>query len=115
MLICVVFFQVGGGDVKLIAMLGAFFGLPFGIKAMLWTLVFGAAMGVIALIWKIGTLTMLKRFIQYAAAVVRLRGFRHLKGSLDAELETSLFLAPSAVAGVVLVLLERHGLVMGLL
>ncbi len=115
MLICFVFFPIGGGDVKLIAMLGAFLGLQFGIKAMLWTLVFGAAVGVIALIWKIGTLKVLRRFIQYVAAVVRMRGFRHLQGSLDAELETSLYLAPSAVAAVVLVLLEREGIITGLL
>ena len=34
--------QVGGGDVKLIAMLGAFLGPEQGITAMLWTFVCGA-------------------------------------------------------------------------
>ena len=36
-------FKVGGGDVKLIAMLGAFLGPEQGITAMLWTFVWARA------------------------------------------------------------------------
>ena len=50
MLVCLVTFQIGGGDVKLIAMLGAFLGLEQGLVTMLWMLVLGGALGVIVLI-----------------------------------------------------------------
>ena len=41
MLFCFVMFRVGGGDVKLLAMIGAFLGLVSGMEAMLWTFVLG--------------------------------------------------------------------------
>ena len=47
-------FRVGGGDVKLIAMLGAFLGLEKGIEAMLWTFVLGGCMALIVLVWRVG-------------------------------------------------------------
>lgn len=50
MLFCYVMFKIGGGDVKLIAMLGTFLGLEGGIEAMLWTFVLGGCMGLIVLI-----------------------------------------------------------------
>jgi prepilin peptidase CpaA len=37
MLVCYVLLNVGGGDVKLIAMLGACLGLEDGLNALLWT------------------------------------------------------------------------------
>jgi prepilin peptidase CpaA len=113
MLLCVVFFEVGGGDVKLIAMLGAFLGVGDGIEAMLWTFVIGAAFAIVVLIWKVGTLNVLRRFIQYAKAALRLKGVSQLKGSLDAQFKTSLFLAPSALLAVILIefgLLKKLGL-----
>ncbi|MEE2707188.1 MAG: A24 family peptidase [Planctomycetota bacterium] len=103
MLLCVIFFEIGGGDVKLIAMLGAFLGLRPGIEAMLWSFVIGAAFAIVVLIWKVGTLNVLRRFIQYALAAFRLRGVSPLKGSLDAQFKTSLFLAPSTLLAVILV------------
>ena len=120
MLVCYVFFKIGGGDVKLLAMLGAFLGLEEGIKALLWTLVLGGAMGLIVLVWKTGTFTLLKRFIQYAKAAVRMRGFAQLRSAGGAsgigsgnDKGTSLFLAPNALAAVIIVeyqLMERLGL-----
>ena len=113
MLVCYVFFKIGGGDVKLVAMLGAFLGLEYGIEALLWTLVLGGAMGLIVLVWKTGTFTLLKRFIQYAKAAIRMRGFAHLRNSESPGTGTSLFLAPSALMAAIIVefrLMERLGL-----
>ncbi|MFP6669388.1 MAG: hypothetical protein VB876_18905, partial [Pirellulales bacterium] len=70
---------------------------------MLWSFVIGAAFAIVVLIWKVGTLNVLRRFIQYAVAAFRLRGVSPLKGSLDAQFKTSLFLAPSALLAVILV------------
>ena len=49
---CFVLFKVGGGDVKLLAMCGAFLGPQLGVIAILWTFVIGAAMGLTILVWK---------------------------------------------------------------
>src|SRR5688572_17761897 len=43
MLVLYVFFRIGAGDVKLLAMLGAFLGLERGIETLLWTFVIGGA------------------------------------------------------------------------
>lgn len=47
MIVCYVFFPggVGGGDVKLIAMIGAYLGVMSGLEAMLWTFVLGGCGG----------------------------------------------------------------------
>ena len=107
MLVCYVFFRIGGGDVKLLAMLGAFLGDERGIEALLWTLVLGGGIGLIILVWQTGTFTLLKRFIQYAKAAIVLRGFSHLRGLGQKEGGASLFLAPAAAVAVVIV---RFGL-----
>ena len=114
MLVCYVFFHIGGGDVKLIAMIGAFMGPAQGIEVMLWTFVLGGACALIVLVWKLGTWNLLRRFMQYVAAVLRLRSARSLGGSLQGAAATSLFLAPSALAAVVLVhfdLLDKWNLI----
>ena len=61
MLLCFVLFKVGGGDVKLIAMLGALLGLEQGITAMLWTFVLGGCMALIVLVWRVGPLRLVVR------------------------------------------------------
>ena len=66
----------------------------------------GAAFAILILIWKVGTLNVLRRFIEYGGAALRLKGVRPLKGTLDAQFKTSLFLAPSALIAVVLVKFE---------
>ncbi len=65
MLFCFVLFNIGGGDVKLIAMIGAFLGLEKGIETMLWTFVLGSLMGAAYLIWQIGFLRMVRKCIQH--------------------------------------------------
>src|SRR3989304_5239036 len=89
MLACFVMFRVGGGDVKLIAMLGAFLGPQQGITALLWTFVLGACVGLIVLIWRVGPVRMIGLVLRRIAfAFTRIWGleFGFLRPLTDEEL-----------------------------
>jgi prepilin peptidase CpaA len=109
MLVCFAMFKVGGGDVKLIAMLGAFLGPEQGITALLWTFVWGACAGLSILIWRVGPLrTAGLMFRRVAAALSGIGGLqfglaRPLREDERAQLQPPLYLAPSALAAVVMV------------
>lgn len=60
MLLCFAFLGVGGGDVKLMAMIGAFLGAERGIEVLLWSVVLASGWGLIRLIWMRGAWTLLK-------------------------------------------------------
>ncbi len=107
MLVCFVLLNVGGGDVKLMAMVGALLGLDDGIKAMLWTFVLGACMALIVLVWRVGALRVLRRVGQQLLWLVRWRQWTPLSEDERAELQPPLFLAPNAFAAIVIV---RFGL-----
>lgn len=103
MLVCFVMFKVGGGDVKLMAMLGAFLGPEQGITAMLWTFVLGACMGLIVLIWRVGPIrTIVLAFRRIASAFAPM-WFYPLNDEERTQLQPPLFLAPSALVAVVIV------------
>jgi len=108
MLVCYVLFKVGGGDVKLIAMLGAFLGPEGGIKAMLWTFVLGGCLGLIVLIWRMGPVRITTRAFRQITHTLRLRRWSPLTVEEREQLQPPLFLAPCALAAVVIV---RFGLV----
>jgi len=103
MLICYVFFKVGGGDVKLMAMLGAFLGTQQGVFAMLWTFVLGACTALIVLVWRVGLLRLAVRALRQVLWTVRLGGWTPLTPDERALLQPPLFLAPSALVAVILV------------
>ena len=107
MLSCFVLFKVGGGDVKLIAMVGAFLGLEQGVTAMLWTFVLGGCMGLVVLVWRVGPLRLLVRVFRQAMWSLRLGHWEPLTDAERAQLQPPLFLAPCALAAVVIV---RFGL-----
>jgi prepilin peptidase CpaA len=102
LLVCYVFFSIGGGDVKLLAMLGAFLGVEQGIEVLLWTLVLGGAMALIMIVWKTGPATLGRRFLLSIKALIRLRGFAHLRGD-EPHSAATLFLAPSALVALIFV------------
>ncbi len=103
LLVCYVLFKVGGGDVKLMAMLGAFLGPDRGIEAMLWTFVLGGCMAVIVLIWRVGPVRLTVRVFRQALWTLRLGRWSRLTPDERAQLQTRLFLAPSALVAAIIV------------
>jgi prepilin peptidase CpaA len=103
-LACFVFFRdVGGGDVKLIAMMGAFLGPDRGIEAMLWTFVLAACLAVVVLVWRVGPLRLLLAMGRQALWTLRLGRVNPIDPQVRAQLQPPLFLAPSALAAVLIV------------
>jgi prepilin peptidase CpaA len=103
MLLCFVLFQIGGGDVKLLAMVGAFLGPAAGIETVLWTFVLGGAMAMIILIWKLGAFNLARRFYQQAMNKLSIGKWGPLTDEEKKQLQMPLYLAPSATLGVIVV------------
>lgn len=103
MLVCFLFLGVGGGDLKLVAMMGAFLGLSAGLEALLWTLVLGGILGVVALIWQIGIVTMLRGAVHHLRLVWRSKHWVPLNTAERMKLKQPLFLAPAALAAALIV------------
>ena len=106
MLVCFVLFNMGGGDLKLIAMMGAFLGLHRGIEAMLWTFVLGGIMGTAILIWEVGVVRLVTNTVKHLWLVIRARGWLPLTEEERKPLRRWLVLAPSALAAVCVMLLD---------
>lgn len=104
MLACFVLFRgVGGGDVKLLAMMGAFLGAERGLEALLWTFVIGGTVGLLVLVWQVGLLRLAKRALQQLFWLIRFGHWNPLTTDERAQLQPPLFLAPSALAAAVIV------------
>jgi len=103
LLVCFVLLRVGGGDVKLMAMLGAFLGPDQGIEAMLWTFVLGACLGLIVLVWRFGPFRLVGAVLGHVLWWIRLGRFQALTPEQRAALQPPLFLAPSALVAAVIV------------
>jgi prepilin peptidase CpaA len=101
MIVCFVFFRVGGGDVKLMAMLGAFLGVQRGIESLLWTFVLGGALGLIMLVWRVGLWTLLVRVMKQIVWSLRIRTWSPLSDEERGQLQPPLFLAPSTLAALI--------------
>lgn len=104
MLTAFVFFQMGGGDVKLLAMIGSFLGLELGIEALLWTFSIGFIFGISAIIWSYGFVSICRRCFGHLLAVVKARSWIPLHKDERKPLEQGLFLAPSALIAVCIVI-----------
>lgn len=103
MLVCFVLFQVGGGDVKLLAMVGAFVGPQRGMEAMLWTFIAGGCLAIIVLLWRIGPLELMRRVLRHVLATLRVGRISRPTDEERAQLRAPLFLAPCALAAAVIV------------
>ena len=102
MAICYALFagQVGGGDVKILAMIGSFLGPYGGLEALIWTLLFGATFALLRLVWLVGAARILSQVMRYCWAIMRVRHWVRLDEEDREPLKTQLYLAPSALLGV---------------
>ena len=110
-LACYVFFSIGGGDVKLLAMLGAFLGLDAGIKAMLWTFILGGAMALVIILWTTDFRQLWRRFVTRVRSIILLQSLDR-GDDTDSVAARPLYLAPSALLATALVrfqLVDRWG------
>jgi prepilin peptidase CpaA len=103
MLVCFLFFGIGGGDVKLLAMMGAFLGMERGVEALLWTFVLGSAAGLATLIWRVGFWRLLTGSLRHLGWSLRLGNWLPLTAEERLQLAPPLFLAPSAFLASVIV------------
>lgn len=103
MVVCFVLFQIGGGDVKLLAMIGAFLGPHKSLEVLLWTFVLGAIVGVGLLIWRLGFVCVVRSVARHLACTLRLGRWMPLSDEERRQLQPPLYLAPAAAVAVVLV------------
>jgi len=104
MLVCFVLRpDVGGGDLKLLAMVGAFLGLEKGLEALLWTFVLGAAAGVAVVIWRVGLFRLVRGVVRHVLLSLRLVSWLPLSQAEREQLQPRLYLAPAAAIAVAIV------------
>ena len=99
----VLFGGIGGGDVKLMAMLGAFLGFEKGLDAFLWTFVLGAAAAIVVLIWRVGLFRLIAGSVRHVLWSLKLVSWLPLSESERKQLQPPLYLALSAAIAVVIV------------
>ncbi len=97
---------ISGGDVKLIAMIGALLGTEKGMEALLWTFVLAACFSLIVMVWRVGPVTTVSRVVRLMATKMRLPWFMPLRDEERAALNVPIFLSPSALLAVVIVRFE---------
>lgn len=98
-----VLFGVGGGDVKLLAMAGAFLGVEPGLEVLLWTFVLGGIWGAVLLIWRFGAVRLVRRGCGCVWSIVRWTTWPELTPEERGLLRSDLYLAPFAGVAVILV------------
>lgn len=97
MLVCFLLFDLGGGDLKLMTMIGAFLGWQRGLEVLLWTFILGGIGGVAFLVWQQGAWNLLTRMGKHVGHVVKYRGWVPITDADRAPLQQTLFLAPAAL------------------
>ena len=102
MLLCFVLMPVGGGDVKLLAMIGAGLGLEDGLTALLWTCTLGAISALASVIWQVGAWTILKGAVHRAVMLIHAQGWVPWSTEQKEVLNQRFRLGPCALLAVVI-------------
>lgn len=106
MVVCYVLFNVGGGDVKLLAMLGAFLGVEQGVEALLWTFVLGGMAGLAMLVWRVGLVKLTSGMIRHLLWSLKIGDWLALTDDERRQLRRPLYLAPAALPAVLIVIFD---------
>ncbi|MEK6257779.1 MAG: A24 family peptidase [Planctomycetota bacterium] len=107
MLVCFVLFGLGGGDLKLVAMMGAFLGFERGVEALLWTLVLGGILGGAVIVWQMGFVNIVVGVGRHLARLWRFKGWVPLSTEARQPLQQTLFLAPAGLLATLIVTWDR--------
>ncbi|MGO9112187.1 MAG: prepilin peptidase [Thermoguttaceae bacterium] len=97
---------ISGGDVKLMAMVGALLGTEKGLEGLLWSFVLAACFSLILLVWQIGPVVAVSRIVRLMATKMWLPWFMPLRDEERAAFKVPIFLSPSALVAVVIVRFE---------
>lgn len=103
MLVCFVLLNVGGGDVKLMAMLGACLGLEDGLSALLWTCTIAAIAAAATVIWQVGAWELMKGAGHRLQMLVQAQGWVPWSPEQRKVLNQRFRFGPSALAAVLLI------------
>ena len=106
MVVSYVLFHVGGGDVKLLAMIGAFLGVEQGVEALLWTFILGGLVGLVLLIWRVGFVKLVTACTRQLLWSLRIGNWLPLSEEERKTLQRPLYLAPAAVVAVLVVVFD---------
>ena len=109
MLAVLLFFGIGGGDLKLLTMVGAFLGPSQGLEVLLWSAVLGAGVAVALLIWRVGLVKLIYYGLQHLASVLHLGRPLNLTDEEKKQLQAPLYLAPVTAVAVLLVVTNLFG------
>ncbi|RMG37277.1 MAG: prepilin peptidase [Planctomycetota bacterium] len=104
MLLCFVFLGIGGGDVKLMAMIGAFVGWERGLEVLLWSVVLAAGWGLVRLIWLRGAWQLLKDAACAAWFWLRTRQAPPRDDVQRRQMQMAIHLAPATLVALLIVL-----------
>src|SRR5262245_29248391 len=94
MTVCFVVFGAGGGDVKLLAMIGSLACLEKGLEVILWTFLFAGCLGVVVLVWKIGVWRLAQRAGQIVLSALSLGTMLDVPSDEKQVLRLPVVLAP---------------------
>ena len=94
LLSCLFFPDIGGGDLKLMAMIGTLLGVEKGLEALLWTFVLCACFGLVLLVWRVGPVTTVSRVARLLLSKLRVVWLLPLSDEERKALKPPIFLAP---------------------
>ena len=109
MLVCFVLFGLGGGDLKLIAMMGTFLGFERGVEALLWTLVLGGILGGAVIVWQLGFVNIVVGTMRHVARMWQFKGWVPISTEIRKPLQQTLFLAPAGLMATLIVTWDMWG------
>ncbi|RLS56482.1 MAG: prepilin peptidase [Planctomycetota bacterium] len=100
MLVAFTFLPMGGGDVKLMGMMGMGMGLEDGLMALLWSVTFAAILAAAHVIWQLGAWNLLRGGFRKATYIVGAQGPVPWTDEQQQVLNQKFRLGPAALLGV---------------